>query len=181
MDPDLNKYDLEHAVTDHPNMSRAELQAIYQEAWSLYYSPAHIETLLRRAVVSGIAMLSLIKVIVAFMHMVPVEHCHPLQAGVLRRKHRSERRYGLPRESVWAFYANHITATIRNNLKLVRTIFWILRLKRRIEREGLGRPYMDAALTPVAEHDEEVLDLFTKTAGAKAAMDHFKKVAALTH
>ena len=181
MDPDLNKYDLEHAVTDHPNMSRAELEAIYQEAWGLYYSPEHIETLLRRAVVSGIAMLSLIKVIVAFMHMVPVEHCHPLQAGVLRRKHRSERRHGLPRESVWAFYVNHIGATIRNNLKLARTIFWIWQVKRRVERDPLRRSYMDGALTPVADGDEEVLDLFTKTAGAKAAMDHLKKVAALTH
>ena len=51
MDADLNKYDLEHAVTDHPKMTRAELEAIYQEAWSLYYTPEHIETLLRRAIV----------------------------------------------------------------------------------------------------------------------------------
>jgi hypothetical protein len=126
-------------------------------------------------------MLSLIKVIVAFMHMVPVEHCHPLQAGLLRRKHRSERRHGLPREPVWAFYANHIAATVRNNLKLVRTVFWIWQVKRRVERDPLRRSYMDGALTPVADGDEEVLDLFTKTAGAKAAMDHLKKVAALTH
>ena len=48
MDADLNKYDLEHVVTDHPKMTRAELEAIYQEAWSLYYTPEHIETLLRR-------------------------------------------------------------------------------------------------------------------------------------
>ena len=45
MDADLNKYDLEHAVTDHPRMTRAELEAIYQEGWSLYYTPAHIEML----------------------------------------------------------------------------------------------------------------------------------------
>ena len=50
MDADLNKYDLEHAVTDHPKMTREELEAIYQEAWSLYYTQDHIETLLRRAV-----------------------------------------------------------------------------------------------------------------------------------
>jgi radical SAM superfamily enzyme YgiQ (UPF0313 family) len=181
MDPDLNKYDLEHVVTDHPNMSRAQLQAVYQDAWSQYYSDAHVETLLRRAVVCGVRMPSLIKVIVAFMHMVPVENIHPLQAGLLRRKHRSERRYGLPRETAWAFYADHIAATIRNNLKLVGTIFWILRMKRAIERDPRRYAYMDAALTPVEDSDEEVLDLFTKTAGAKAAIDHLKKVAALTH
>jgi radical SAM superfamily enzyme YgiQ (UPF0313 family) len=54
MDADLNKYDLEHAVTDHPTMSRDELEAIYQEAWSIYYTPEHIETLLRRAIVTKI-------------------------------------------------------------------------------------------------------------------------------
>ena len=59
MDPDLNKYDVEHVVTDHPKMSRAEWQAIYNEAWSLYYSPQHIETLLRRAAASGIRMMGL--------------------------------------------------------------------------------------------------------------------------
>jgi radical SAM superfamily enzyme YgiQ (UPF0313 family) len=181
MDPDLNKYDLEHVVTDHPNMSRAQLQAVYQEAWSLYYSAEHIETLLRRAVVCGVPMLSLIKAIVPFIHMVPVENIHPLQAGLLRRKHRSERRYGLPRDTVWAFYADHIAATILNNVKFVGTMFWILRMKRSIERDPRRYAYMDAALTPVEDSDEEVLDLFTKTTGAKAAIDHLKKVAALTH
>ena len=40
---------------------------------------------------------------------------------------------------------------------------------------------MDIALTPVADDDEATLDLLTKTTGAKAAIDHIKKVAALTH
>jgi len=60
-------------------------------------------------------------------------------------------------------------------------IFWILRMKRRIERDPRRYAYMDGALTPVADGDEEMLDLLTKTTGAKAAIDHFKKVAALTH
>jgi hypothetical protein len=137
--------------------------------------------LLRRAAATGVPMLGLIKAIVPFIHMVPVENIHPLQAGLFRRKHRSERRYGLPRESLWTFYSRHIRATIVNNVKLAATIFWILSLKRRIERDPLYRAYSDAALIPVANGGEEGLDLLTKTAGAKAAIDHFKKVAALTH
>src|SRR5712671_6446675 len=43
MDPDLNRYDLEHVVTDHPTLTRAELQAAYEEAWGLYYTREHIE------------------------------------------------------------------------------------------------------------------------------------------
>src|SRR5262245_62635585 len=82
MDADLNKYDLEHVVADHPKMSREELQAIYQEAWFRYYTPAHIETVLRRAAATNIPMLSLVKVLVQFTTMMQVEKVHPLQSGL---------------------------------------------------------------------------------------------------
>src|SRR3954451_25029303 len=49
MDADLNKYDLEHAVTAHPKMSQAEWEKIYWDAWQLYYTPQHVETIFRRA------------------------------------------------------------------------------------------------------------------------------------
>jgi radical SAM superfamily enzyme YgiQ (UPF0313 family) len=181
MDGNLNNYDFEHVVADHPRMTRPEWQAIYHEAWTRYYSREHVETLLRRGAASGVPLFSLIKALVPFIHMVPVENIHPLQAGVFRRKHRSERRHGLPRESFWAFYSTHIANTIMNNLKLARTVFWILRLKRRIESDPHCRSYMDTALTPVADDDEDTLDLLNKTSGARAAIDHVKKVAALTH
>jgi len=32
LDPDLNKYDLEHALTPHPNMSKAEWERLYRDA-----------------------------------------------------------------------------------------------------------------------------------------------------
>ena len=179
LDSDLNKYDLEHVVADHPRMTRRELQDIYREAWTRYYTRDHIETLLRRSVRCGIPLASLVKAIVPFIHMVPVENIHPLQAGLFRRKHRSERRPGLPRELIWAFYSSHVMATIANNLRLAGLIIWILRLKRRIERDPNVRSYMDVALTPVSDGQEE-FDLLTKTTGAKAAIDHLKKVAALT-
>ena len=179
LDSDLNKYDLEHVVADHPRMTRRELQDIYREAWTRYYTRDHIETLLRRSVRCGIPLASLVKAIVPFIHMVPVENIHPLQAGLFRRKHRSERRPGLPRELIWAFYSSHVMATIANNLRLAGLIIWILRLKRRIERDPNVRSYMDVALTPVSDGEEE-FDLLTKTTGAKAAIDHLKKVAALT-
>ena len=40
---------------------------------------------------------------------------------------------------------------------------------------------MDQALTPVDDDEEELLDLFTKTAGGTAAVSHIKKIAELTH
>jgi hypothetical protein len=182
MDADMNKYDLEHVVTDHPTMSRQELQAVYEQAWSLYYTREHIETLLRRAVVTKLPMMSLAKVLVQFTTMMQLEKVHPLQSGVLRMKTPSERRPGLPRESALTFYPRHLAGLISRNAEFVRTVWWVLRTKHRIERDPNRHAYMDQALTPVRdEADEENFDYLTKTAGAKAAIDHLKKVAHLTH
>ena len=54
MDPDMNKYDLEHACTAHPIMSKEAWTKVYADAWTRYYTDAHVETIMRRAVVSGI-------------------------------------------------------------------------------------------------------------------------------
>jgi hypothetical protein len=60
MDPDMNKHDLEHVVTAHSKMSKAEWEGIYAEAWKIHYTPEHIKTILRRAAVFdlGISHLS---------------------------------------------------------------------------------------------------------------------------
>src|ERR1700757_1396894 len=104
MDPDLNNYDVEHVCTAHPRMSREEWEAIYREAWSLYYTPDHMKVLLRRAVATGVPVNSLIKVLVNFATTVQLENVHPLQGGILRLKHPSERRPGLPRERAFIFW-----------------------------------------------------------------------------
>ncbi len=61
------------------------------------------------------------------------------------------------------------------------TIWWMFKLKRRIERDPNRHRYMDQALTPVRDDDEETLDLLTKTAGAKAAIAHRRRIDELTH
>jgi hypothetical protein len=54
MDPDMNKYDLEHACTAHPLMSKEAWMRTYADAWKRYYTDEHAETILRRAVASGL-------------------------------------------------------------------------------------------------------------------------------
>ena len=54
MDPDMNKYDLEHACTAHPIMSKETWTQVYADAWKRYYTDAHVETIMRRAIASGI-------------------------------------------------------------------------------------------------------------------------------
>jgi radical SAM superfamily enzyme YgiQ (UPF0313 family) len=182
MDPDLNKYDLEHAVTDHPKMTRQQLQDSYEEAWTLYYSREHMETLLRRAVVTNIPLLGLAKVLVHFSAQMQLERIHPLQSGLIRLKHPDERRPGLPREGLWTMYSQHIRDLVLRNAQFIRNGWWLYQVKRRIEQDPDRHHYMDRALTPVIDDaEEETFDYLTKTSGAKAAIDHLKKVAELTH
>jgi len=181
MDPDLNNYDVEHVCTAHPRMSRKEWEDVYQEAWSLYYSPAHMKVLLKRAAATGVPMGSLARLLLTFATTVPLEGVHPLQSGLLRMKHPSERRPGLPRENPWLFWPRFAWNTLHTHAVLVGTYAKLRLLSRAIARDPNARAYMDLALSPVGDDDDEALDLMTKTSGAVGAVAHAKKVAALTH
>jgi len=161
-------------------MSKQEWEAIYLEAWSLYYTPEHMETLLRRAAASGLPMSSFIKVLVTFATTVHLEKMHPLQAGILRLKRPSERRRGLARESMWVFWPRFVWETLNKHALLARTIARLLLLMVRITRDPDARAYTDRALTPVHDEEDAALDLLTKTTGARAAVAHAEKVARLT-
>ncbi len=50
-----------------------------------------------------------------------------------------------------------------------------------ISRDARSKTYADTALTPVHDGDENVMDLFTKTAGGSAAVVHVKKIERLTN
>jgi radical SAM superfamily enzyme YgiQ (UPF0313 family) len=179
MDPDLNKYDAEHVCTAHAKMSDKQWQKIYHDAWSLYYTPEHMKTLLRRAAATGVPMGNLAKYLVTFSTTDRLENVHPLQGGVLRLKHPSERRHGLARESAWTFWPRFVWETLRKHTILAgtfgRLIVWMIV----ISSARRKRDYMDRAITPVGEDGDEMLDLLTKTTGGRAAVAHIKKVAEL--
>jgi hypothetical protein len=180
MEPDLNKYDVEHVCTSHPRMSQEQWKAIYRDAWSLYYTPKHMETLLRRAVATGVPVNSLIKVLVNFATTVRLENVHPLQGGIFRLKHLSERRPGLPRERAFIFWPRFAWETLSKHAVIIAMIARLLALKFVITRDPAARTYKDTALTPVGDDDEMTLNLLTNTTGATAAVTHLKKIARLT-
>ena len=179
MDLDLNKYDVEHVCTAHPKMSRTDWEAIYREAWSLYYTSGHMKTLLRRAAATGVPMGSLVKVLLTFATTVRLENVHPLQGGILRLKHPSERRPGFPRERPWVFWPRFIWQTTRTHAILAGTLGRLLFMRAAIARDPHRLAYVDQALTPVGD-DDAALDLLTKTSGAKAAVAHVRRIAELT-
>jgi hypothetical protein len=180
MDADLNRYDVEHVCTAHPKMTKTEWEGIYREAWSLYYTPEHMATILRRAAATGIPMNSLIKALVPFATTAHLENVHPLQGGLLRLKRRSERRPGLPRENIAIFWLRFAWETLYKHLFLASTIGRLLVLKTTISRNPYVKAYRDQSMMPVADDEEITLDLLTKTTGASAAVAHLKKVAELT-
>jgi len=178
--PDLNTYDAAHVCTTHPNMTEKQWAAIYHEAWSLYYTREHMETLLRRGAATGLPMASLLKLLVTFATTVRLEKIHPLESGIFRLKHPSERRPGLPRESAWIFWPRFAFETVRKHAILAGTIRQLLIMWLRIACDRNAPAYMDQALTPVSDDDDATLDLMTKTTGVRQALSHQKKVAELT-
>jgi hypothetical protein len=151
MDPDMNKYDLEHVTTGHATMSAAEWQDFYRQAFELYYSPAHIERMFRRAKASGIKPVRLVNHVMQFYFTFMQEKVHPLQGGFFRRKVRSQRRPGLPLENPLIFYPRRLAEIVTTHVRLVRYYLFLHGLRRKVERDAA--PYSDRALTPVEAED----------------------------
>ena len=181
MDGDLNTYDVEHVCTGHARMSAEEWRGIYREAWDLYYSPAHMTTLLRRAAATGVPMKSLVKILVTFSSTVRLENVHPLQGGIVRLRHPSERRSTRTPESALAFWPRLAWDAIKVHASLARLIVRLVLEMRAIARDPRAHAYMDQALAPVGDDDDDSLDLMTQTTGARAAVAHVRKIAELTH
>ena len=180
MEQDLNNYDTEHVCAAHPRMSKQEWEEIYRAAWSLYYTPEHMKTLLRRVAATGGPIISLMKLLVTFATTDRLEQVHPLQAGILRLRHPSERRPGLPREAAWIFWPRFVWQTLSKHVLLAGTIARLLVMALSVTRDPNAQAYTDQALEPVHDDDDRALDLLTQTTGARAAVAHVKKIAELT-
>jgi hypothetical protein len=181
MDPDLNNYDIEHVCTAHPSMSRLEWEAIYREAWSRYYTVDHIETLLRRAAATGVKISSLVKLLAIFSTAVRVEDVHPLQCGLFRLRHPSERRPGLAAPNALLFWPRFAFDSVRKTSAILAAFARVAAIGIRVARDPQRHTYTDQALTPVADEDADSLGLLTQSDSAKQAVAHQKKVFDLTH
>ncbi|MET0157756.1 MAG: radical SAM protein, partial [Methyloceanibacter sp.] len=177
MDPDMNKYDVEHVVTAHPKMSEAEWKEAYRTAWGHYYTDDHLETIVRRAYASGINIRSLMPVLFWFSSAVPVENLHPLQWGIFRVKYRHDRRSGLPLESPLLFYGRYAADIVRKVALVARRWRHLKRIVRKVEADPHAKLYRDEALTPVTEEDSEHMELYTQNEAARSAVERELRVA----
>ena len=180
MDTDLNNYETEHVVTAHSKMTRAEWERAYLDAWLTYYTPEHIETIMRRVRASGSNMRGLLNILLLFTLAFRIEKVHPLQSGALRLKHPHERRPGLAVEPAWRFYPRFVLETL-GKIARVGPEFWRLwGTYRRVMKDPNGRAYTDLAMTPVAADEGENLEIFTQNEAARDAVGHARKVKELT-
>ena len=179
LDPDLNKYDLEHALVPHINTRKSEWEKLYRDAWAIYYTPAHIETILRRAQACGINIWRLAQIILWFAQSLTIEKVHPLQGGFVRLKNRHERRPELPVESIWRFYPRLVLELTIKHARVAFAAWQIFRIYRRVAASS-HIPYTDQAMTAVTDDDTQKLELFTHNKSARDAVDHARKISTLT-
>jgi hypothetical protein len=180
MDPDLNNYDLEHVCTAHALMSPQQWEGIYQEAWTRYYTPEHMVTLLRRGAATGVKMSSLVKLLLTFSLTVRLENVHPLQSGILRLRHPSERRPDLKQENAFLFGPRLWWETLHKTAVNIGTLSRLIAASFRISRDPKRLDYMDQALTPVSDDDDGALELLNQTVAAKKAVAHQTKIHQIT-
>jgi radical SAM superfamily enzyme YgiQ (UPF0313 family) len=172
LDPDLNKYDLNHICTAHPKMSADEWNTAYRMAWERYYTDEHVETVLRRSAAVGANASNTLFLATWFMGSIRIEHIHPLESGLLRRRARTARRPGLPVLTPLQFYPGYWLETLTKVYRWSALYLGLRRKYLRIKHNPKKFEYMDLALTPVTEEEEERELFNTESAQAYLTQEH---------
>jgi radical SAM superfamily enzyme YgiQ (UPF0313 family) len=168
MESDLNKYDVVHVTTRHATVSNAELLDIYHRAWDIYYSQKHVETVIRRSKCWGYDPRDMMAKLLSFYAVARLEHVHPLEGGLFRRKYRRDRRPGMPLENPFAFYPRYAWETLTKHAGLARLYLQYRRILKRVQRDGT--PFTDIAMTPVQDGEFDELDIYNATKASQFAV-----------
>ncbi|HXX07177.1 MAG TPA: radical SAM protein [Pseudolabrys sp.] len=171
MDPDMNKYDLNHRVSHHSKMSDGEWEEAYQAAWSAFYTPEHVRTIMRRSAACKLGRPdTTLSTILWFYLMILFEGVHPLEGGALRLKFRRDRRFGMKIETAPVFYSRYGWETVKKAWGYWRVYRQLKVMLNQALTADDRWTYSDIAIAP-PQHDEfERLSLYHETAGGEAAL-----------
>lgn len=171
MDPDMNKYDLEHACTAHATMSKETWEQVYRSAWTRYYSDDHVETIMKRAAATGLNKTKVLDAITLFSGASRIEGVHPLQFGFVRRKVRTQRRYGMPVVNPLIFYPWRVYDFSKVAFRWVKLVRRYRGMMKRVVADPAIKSYTDHALEPPAGHNAPMSD-FVKAYADKIPHTH---------
>jgi hypothetical protein len=181
MDPDLNKYDLTHAVTRHPNFKEGELDRVYREAWDSFYTPEHCRTVLRRAAALGSnKKISTANRLLVYGTGTKLYNVYSLDGGYVRLKDRKDRRPGLPLENPVLFYLKYWPESLWKVARVGLGYYLFRRMVKKLWADPARFDYRDLAITPTSEQDYAALDLFTKTRGGEEAVRKAQRIREIT-
>ena len=161
MDPDMNNYDLEHVCTGHPLMSPQEWQRRLPQRLValLHRRPCGDLAPARRAPAASNSK-KVFRCSCSSSGATRIEGVHPLQFGVLRRKVRTQRRFGMPVESPLVFYPRRAVEIAG----VAWQWFWLMRRYRAIMNKVAADPnattYTDQALTATAAAEDDFVQAF---------------------
>jgi len=155
LDPDLNKYDLNHIATAHPRMSPGEWNTAYRMAWERYYTTDHIRTIMKRTAATRGNVSNALFLITWFTGSIKIEKIHPLESGLLRRRFRRARRPGFPVVPAWRFYPGYYAETLAKIARWAMLYVSLRRMYLAIRRDPKRFDYTDIALTPVTDEEED--------------------------
>ena len=179
MDPDMNKYDLEHVCTGHPLMSKEEWQDIYHRAWDAFYTTEHVETPdapcrgQRYEVAQDHAGLPLVLRLPGLGEGASLAG-RPVPAQVPQGTAARAFRSKAPSSSIRPIFGAS-SASTRDSW---RSTGVFSRARARVERDPAKHDYMDLALSPSEEQELDELDIFTATESGQSAVDKLRKQSA---
>ena len=149
VEPDLNRYDLEHVTGSHPLMSAEVWSRVYRHAWLRYYTDGHVGRVLRRARVSGLDSQKLVAALTVFSGSVRIEGVHPLRAGLPPAQ--APHAAGAP-ACRWrmrsTFYPRRIFESATSLLQWMKLARRYRKIRREVMAEEADAAYSDEALTP---------------------------------
>jgi len=146
----------------HPRMSAEEWKKVYRDAWARYYTDEHVETILRRAVASGLKPRKMADVMTAFSAAARIEGVHPLQCGIIRRKVRTSRRHGTPIINPLVFYPVRAVEFVSVVAQWLTVGWRYHRIKKRVVADPSSKTYVDDAtrLSSIDEPENDELVSF---------------------
>ncbi len=174
IDADLNKFDLEHVVCDHPKMTRQQWQEAYWSAWSTYYTDDHMKTVIRRAAAGGARVDAVCFLMVTFWASSQLYNIYPLQAGLVRRKVRTDRRPGMPIENALIFYPRYAWETVSIFARAAGKLWKLWRFARSVQRDPNAKAYSDAALAGATS--DSSLEMFQLSESARKAGEKARRI-----